>query len=521
MTILSVKSLNISVADKPLVSDVAFDINKGEVFALVGESGSGKTLTALSIMGLLPEALKVNGQWQIAGKNIEHKSQMTNVRGKQIGMIFQEPMTSLNPLHTIGKQIGEAVIIYQKNISQRELNTRILELLDSVGLSAFKNRLNAYPHQLSGGERQRVMIAMAIANNPVLLIADEPTTALDVTIQAQILALLKSLQVKFGMSVLLITHDLTIVRKVANRVAIMSKGNIVEIAPTTEIFANPKHTYTKHLLSSEPKSAPESVQGNPPVIMECRNLFVEFTESKGLLAWNKSYKNVLSEIALSVQAGTTLGIVGESGSGKTTLAMALLRLIKSKGEIIFDSERIDTISGSALRKKRQKMQMVFQDPYSSLNPRFSIGEIIREGLDIHEPALSKSERETKVDTILLEVGLSPDMKLRYPHEFSGGQRQRISIARALILKPNLIILDEPTSALDISVQAQILDLLNALQRKYKISYIFISHDLRVIRAISHNIMVLQKGRVVESGNARQIFTAPKEEYTRKLLAAAL
>jgi microcin C transport system ATP-binding protein len=365
------------------------------------------------------------------------------------------------------------------------------------------------------------MIAMAIANNPTLLIADEPTTALDVTIQAQILALIKSLQIKFGMSVLLITHDLTVVRKIADRVAMMTQGKIVEVNKTSEIFAHPKHEYTKRLLAAEPKNAPEAIHEKRPVVMQCNNLSVSFEDKQGLFAWKKSYKNVLSDIALSVPVGTTLGIVGESGSGKTTLALALLRLIKSKGEIYFSDERIDIIPGSLLRKKRRNMQIVFQDPYSSLNPRLTISDIVREGLDVHEADSPLREREKKVDKILLEVGLSPEVKQRYPHEFSGGQRQRISIARALILNPRLIILDEPTSALDISVQAQILALLRSLQDKYNISYIFISHDLRTIRAMSHHIMVLQKGRIVESASAKEIFSAPKQNYTRTLLAAAL
>ena len=511
MTVLSVKVLNVSVGGKHLVNDVSFEIATGEILALVGESGSGKTLTALSIMDLLPAGLtktsqSVNGHVR---------------RGKDIGMIFQEPMTSLNPLHTISKQVGEAVQIYQKDLSRAQVRVRVQELLDAVGLSSFKERLGAYPHQLSGGERQRVMIAMAIANNPSLLIADEPTTALDVTIQAQILTLLKSLRDKLGMAILLITHDLTIVRKVADRVAIMSQGSIIEMGKTKEIFAIPKHGYTKHLLSSEPKSGPLPAEENAAVVMECRDLGVEFETERKMLKWKKNYKQVVSDIALSVKAGSTLGIVGESGSGKTTLALALLRLVKSRGEIAFDGNRIDGLSGGALRLLRHHMQIVFQDPYSSLNPRMHIGDIIREGLDVHESALTIREREARVDEILHEVGLLPDMKRRYPHEFSGGQRQRISIARALILMPKLIILDEPTSALDISVQVQILNLLVSLQQKYRLSYIFISHDLRTVRAISHKIMVLKAGKVVESGSASKIFASPKQDYTKALLAAAL
>ncbi len=511
MSIISVKNLSLLAGEKTLVKKVSFDVNEGEILALVGESGSGKTLTALSIMDLLPAGVR---------RKPDTESQKL-ICGKQAGMIFQEPMTSLNPLHTIGKQVGEAIRIHQKNAGKAEVRSKVLELLDSVGLGSFKTRLDAYPHQLSGGERQRVMIAMAIANDPALLIADEPTTALDVTIQAQILALLTSLRDQHGMSVLLITHDLTIVRKVADRVAILSQGSLVEMGTVEDIFLRPLHPYTKQLLAAEPRSAPLPAPAGLRKVMECRNVSVALATGSNVLAWKKQYDTILENIAISVREGTTLGIVGESGSGKTTLALALLRLVKSSGEIVFDDERIDTLSGKNLRKKRRNMQIVFQDPYSSLNPRMIIGDIIREGLDVHEASSTFKEREEKVDAILLEVGLSPEMKVRYPHEFSGGQRQRICIARVLILKPKLIILDEPTSALDISVQAQILDLLAGLQDKYRLSYIFISHDLRTIRALSHQIVVLQKGKIVESGMASEIFTHPKENYTRALLTAAL
>lgn len=520
MTILSIKNLNISTGDKILVNNISLEIGNGEIVALVGESGSGKTLTALSVTGLLPPALQKTGQTHWLQNNMTSYS-LRALRGKHIGMIFQEPMTSLNPLHTIGKQICEAIKIHNKNLKSTEINLRIAGLLDSVGLSSFKNRLDAYPHQLSGGERQRVMIAMAISNNPSLLIADEPTTALDVTIQAQILTLLKSLQKKLGMAVLIITHDLNIVRRIADRVAIMSEGNIVETGNAGEVFRNPAHEYTKKLLAAEPKNVRQVIKDGAAVVMECRNLSVEFAENSALFHWNKSYKKALSDITLKVKAGATLGIVGESGSGKTSLALALLRLIKSNGPIYFSGNSINDISGNALREKRRNMQVVFQDPYSSLNPRMRVGEIIREGLDVHEKSSSLAQREIQVDNILLEVGLSPDMKFRYPHEFSGGQRQRIGIARALILKPSLIILDEPTSALDISVQAQILDLLIALQHKYGVSYIFISHDLRIVRAVSHDIIVLRKGEIVESGRTQEIFANPQNSYTRTLLASAL
>jgi microcin C transport system ATP-binding protein len=533
MKILSVEKLNISTSESALVKDVSFTIEKGEILALVGESGSGKTLTALSIMGLLPGGLKQSGDITVT-RDTQHVTRL--LRGKDIGMIFQEPMTSLNPLHTIEKQIGECVRIglraqgagaSKKNAplnpeprTPNPVRKRVCELLDKVGLAHFKDRLGAYPHQLSGGERQRVMIAMAIANNPQLLIADEPTTALDVTIQAQILALLHQLQRTLGMSVLLITHDLNLVKRIADRVVIMSHGAVVECGTTEAIFANAEHPYTKQLLAAQSLRAPQATIADTPSLLTCDKLSVTFSASNGVFAWKKFYHTVLRDITLGVPQGATLGIVGESGSGKSTLALALLRLTHSTGSIVFEGAAIDSLTGAALRAKRRHMQIVFQDPYGSLNPRMSIGRIIREGLDVHEPASSIAERWAQVDAILQEVGLTVDMKERYPHEFSGGQRQRISIARALILKPRLIVLDEPTSALDTTVQAQILELLKSLQRKYKLSYIFISHDLRTVRAISHRIVVLQQGRVVESGTVEQIFKAPKADYTRALLAAA-
>jgi microcin C transport system ATP-binding protein len=511
MSILTVDNLTITTGHAPLVKGVSFEIAQSEILALVGESGSGKTLTALSLMGLLPSALGVTG-----GITPNYRIG----RGKEVGMIFQEPMTSLNPLHKIGKQVAESVRIHNRFMSKPAIRARVLELLGQVGLAHFKDRLDAYPHQLSGGERQRVMIAMAIANGPNLLIADEPTTALDVTIQAQILALLKDLQKTLGMAILLITHDLTIVRKVADRVAIMSQGEIVETGRTADIFAHPKNEYTKRLLAAEPKSLPHTVVA-APALMEGKSITVTFpVASHKLFAWKTEVKTVLNHVDVSVAQGSTLGIVGESGSGKTTLALALLRLAQSSGDIVFDGVHLPKLSPQALRMKRADMQIVFQDPFASLNPRMMVGQIIREGLDIHQPNLSKAQKEAQVDAILQETGLSPESKFRYPHEFSGGQRQRISIARALILKPKLIILDEPTSALDLSVQAQILDLLKDLQQKYGLTYIFISHDLRVVRSISHHIMVLKDGLVVETGEASAIFGAPKEDYTKRLLAAA-
>ena len=522
MTLLTVKNLSIT-AESELVKHISFDVKKSEIVAIVGESGSGKTLTALGIMGLLPAGLAPTGEIRFGGRGTRNEDNKKNLalRGKDIAMIFQEPMTSLNPLHTIGKQIGEAVQIHHPEMSKSHIRERVLELLGQVGLEHFKDRLNAWPHQLSGGERQRVMIAMAIANDPALLVADEPTTALDVTIQAQILALLKSLQQKTGMSVLLITHDLTLVRRIADRVIIMSQGEIVESGNTADIFKSPTHAYTQKLLASEPKTSPAPAPANAKMLMRCKDLSVAFPVGDKLLGRQKVYKTVLEHISLSVAQGSTLGIVGESGSGKTSLALALLRLTASTGSIEFEGARIDTLTGKHLRELRKHMQIVFQDPYGSLNPRMNIGSIVREGLDVHDTIDSDSVKEARVDLILKEVGLTPDMKERYPHEFSGGQRQRISIARALILKPRLIILDEPTSALDMTVQLQILDLLKSLQQKYGLAYIFISHDLRTVRAISHHILVLQKGRVVESGAAGQIFTAPKQAYTKALLAAAM
>jgi microcin C transport system ATP-binding protein len=512
MTALSVKNLSVTAQQTPLVRDISFEIEKGEIFALVGESGSGKSLTALSVMGLLPDALRQSGtimpDYRIA-------------RGRDAGMVFQEPMTSLNPLHRIGKQIGESVRIYNPTLREAEVKTRILDLLGKVGLGAFRDRLDSYPHQLSGGERQRVMIAMAIANDPKLLIADEPTTALDVTIQAQIMALIQDLRTRLGMAVLLITHDLPLVKRVADRVAIMSKGELVEQGATADIFAGPKHPYTRHLLASQPGAAPEPPREKTETLLECEKLSVAFSSGRDLFTWKKHEKTVLSDVSLEVPTGTTLGVVGESGSGKTTLALALLRLISSTGSIRFDGVSIDALRGKDMRHRRRDMQFVFQDPFSSLNPRMLVGDIVREGLDVHEPSMKEAEKQDRLDAILQEVGLSPEMKQRYPHEFSGGQRQRISMARALILHPRLLILDEPTSALDLSVQAQILELLGGLQRKHGLTYIFISHDLRVIRAISHHILVLEKGRMVESGAAREIFQNPKAPYTQALLKAAL
>ena len=512
MTALSVQNLTLSAQRVVLVKDVSFAIARGEIMALVGESGSGKTLTALSVMGLLPEAIRKSGTVT---------PDYAKSRGLKTGMIFQEPMTSLNPLHTLGKQIGEAIRIHHGELGKSAVRMRVLALLDKVGLGHFKDRLGSYPHQLSGGERQRVMIAMAIANDPELLIADEPTTALDVTIQAQILALIQELRAKSGMAVLLITHDLSLVRRVADRVAIMSQGEIVEEGATAEIFRKPEHPYTKKLLASEPGNAPALAECKAEMLVECRGLSVAYFTSRGMLSWRKTTHPILTGINLGVSIGETLGVVGESGSGKTSLALALLRLIPSTGVIRFNGMPIESLSKGEIRPLRRSMQIVFQDPFSSLNPRMPVEAIVREGLDLHEPNLAEAEKQARLGAILQEVGLSPDARVRYPHEFSGGQRQRISIARALILNPKFLILDEPTSALDLSVQAQILGLLRNLQKKYGLTYIFISHDLRVVRAISHCILVLKKGHVVEYGEVNQVFDNPKAEYTRALIKAAM
>ena len=521
MTLLDIRQLNISALGVPLVKNVSFSMQKGEIMAVVGESGSGKTLTALSVMGLLPAALDAKGEIAFEGQVIKSAQAVRALRGSRIGMIFQEPMTSLNPLHTIGKQIGEAVRVHQRGLSPAKVKARVCDLLDKVGLKHFADRLDAYPHQLSGGERQRVMIAMAIANDPALLIADEPTTALDVTIQAQILSLIDELRKRLGMAVLLITHDLPLVRRIADRVGIMSKGELVETGVTKEIFDAPKHPYTRMLLGSEPGPAPAAPKEARETLMRSENLSVSFAASQGLFARAKQRSTVLQDVNVNVSQGTTLGIVGESGSGKTSLALALLRLVPSTGGIWFEGAPIEALKGAPLRQKRRDMQIVFQDPYSSLNPRMNIGAIILEGLGVHEPRSTPAEKEARLDALLQEVGLEANAKERYPHEFSGGQRQRISIARALILKPKLLVLDEPTSALDRTVQKQILDLLLDLQRKYGLTYLFISHDLRVVRAISHRIMVLRKGRVVEEGDAKQIFERPQDEYTKALIKAAM
>jgi microcin C transport system ATP-binding protein len=505
------------------VKHVSFDIGDAETVALVGESGSGKTVTALSILRLLPypAASHPSGAILFKGENLLTLSPpaLRQIRGNKISMIFQEPMTSLNPLHTIERQVGEVLKIH-RGLSDRAARERVLDLLDKVGIDDPKGRLDCYPHQLSGGQRQRVMIAMSLANEPDLLIADEPTTALDVTIQAQILELLSKLKAEFNMAMLLITHDLGIVRKMADRVCVMNNGEIVERGTMADIFAAPKHPYTKHLIASEPKGSPPAANPKAKTILEAKDLRVWFPIKRGFLRHVVGHIKAVDGIDLTVKEGQTLGVVGESGSGKTTLGLALLRLISSEGPIVYLGNRIDGYDSKRMRPLRRHMQIVFQDPYGSLSPRLSIGQIIEEGLSIQNPTLTREERVARVDQALREVGLDPKWRDRYPHEFSGGQRQRIAIARALVLEPKFLILDEPTSALDVSVQAQIVDLLRELQRRHKLAYLFISHDLKVVRALANSIIVLRYGKVVEQGPARTVFAKPKTDYTKALLAAA-
>ncbi len=504
------------------VKGVSFTVGKGETVALVGESGSGKSVTALSTVSLLGDNAEISGGpiW-FNGTNLSNASEpdLRRVRGNDISFIFQEPMTSLNPLHTLEKQLAESLLLHQ-GLSGRPARTRILELLTRVGIQDPESRLTAYPHQLSGGQRQRVMIAMALANGPELLIADEPTTALDVTIQAQILDLLAELKTSEGMSMLFITHDLGIVRKIADRVVVMKDGLIVEQGLTRDIFSNPQHPYTQRLLSAENTGYPDPVPEGAEVVAETQHLRIWFPIHRGLLKRTVGYVKAVNDATLSVREGETLGIVGESGSGKTTLALAIMRLISSDGRIAFLGQDIQGLSGRSMRPLRAEMQIVFQDPYGSLSPRMTVEEIISEGLTVHGVEKGRDRREM-VAEIMAEVGLDPLTMHRYPHEFSGGQRQRIAIARAMILRPRLVVLDEPTSALDMTVQVQIVQLLRELQRKYRLAYLFISHDLKVVRALSHKVMVMKRGDVVEAGDAGEIFDAPKTEYTRELMAAAL
>ncbi|NEY89894.1 ABC transporter ATP-binding protein [Tabrizicola oligotrophica] len=522
--VLNVEGLRVSFRQDgrliPAVKGVSFAVAKGETVALVGESGSGKSVTALSTVGLLSDNATVEGSVTYLGRQMIGASErdLRVVRGNDISFIFQEPMTSLNPLHTIERQICESLALHQ-GLEGETARQRALTLLDKVGIRNAQERLTAYPHQLSGGQRQRVMIAMALANGPELLIADEPTTALDVSVQAQILELLAELKASEGLSMLFITHDLNIVRRIADKVCVMQGGEIVEAGPTAEVFGNPRHSYTRTLLAAEAKGRPEPVAETAAEVIHARHLRVWFPIQRGFLRRTVGHVKAVNDATLSVRAGETLGIVGESGSGKTTIALALLRLIPSEGRITLLGREISTLLGRELRGIRRDLQIVFQDPFGSLSPRMTAEEIIAEGLGIHGLEPGRNRREM-VAEIMTEVGLDPATMTRYPHEFSGGQRQRIAIARAMILRPKLVVLDEPTSALDMTVQVQIVELLRELQRKWGLAYIFISHDLRVVRALSHKVLVMKDGDIVEAGSGEALFSAPKTDYTRTLFAAA-
>jgi microcin C transport system ATP-binding protein len=506
----------------PAVRGISFALEKGRTLALVGESGSGKSVTAASILRLLPPSATVSGRIGFKGEDLAMASEATlrRVRGAEISMVFQEPMSSLNPLHTIEHQVSE-VLTTHRGLGRTAARKRTLELLHEVGLTDAEGRLDAFPHQLSGGQRQRVMIAMALANEPDLLIADEPTTALDVTVQAQILALLKSLQARLGMAMLFITHDLGIVRHMADDICVMTNGEIVERGSTEQVFTHPAHDYTRKLLAAEPKGAPPLADPEAPALVEAENLKVWFPIKRGLLRHVVGHVKAVDDVTLTVRAGQTLGVVGESGSGKTTLGRALLRLVGSTGRIGFVGADIQNRSWRQMRPLRRDMQIVFQDPFGALSPRMTVGDIVGEGLRVHLPTLSEAARHEKAAAALGEVGIEASALMRYPHEFSGGQRQRIAIARAMVLEPRFVVLDEPTSALDMSVQAQVVDLLRELQRRHGLTYLFISHDLRVVRALANEVAVMKDGRIVEHGPASEIFAHPREEYTRTLLAAAL
>ncbi len=524
--LLEIENLNIGFRSRaglaPAVRDVSLYVEEGETVALVGESGSGKSVTALSILQLLADSAEASGSIRYQGRELmgAGKKTMRDVRGDDISMIFQEPMTALNPLHTIERQIAESLILH-RGVKGGEARMRVLELMHKVGIRDPETRLGAYPHQLSGGQRQRVMIAMALANGPDLLIADEPTTALDVTVQAQILELLDELKAEMGMGMLFITHDLGIVRKFANRTCVMQGGEIVESGPTWKIFSAPEHPYTKRLLGAEPTGTPDPIpQPDAAPVVRGENVRVWFPIRKGLLRKTVGHVKAVDDISVSIRPGETVGVVGESGSGKTTLGLALLRLIQSQGRIVFLGKEIQGLNQRQLRPFRRNMQVVFQDPYGSLSPRMSIAQIIDEGLRVHDIRSPDGDSRAVIAAALEEVGLEADMMDRYPHEFSGGQRQRISIARAMALKPDLVVLDEPTSALDMSVQVQIVDLLRDLQKRYNLAYMFISHDLKVVRAMAHRVIVMRQGLVVEEGEGDAVFDNPQTDYARTLMSAA-
>jgi microcin C transport system ATP-binding protein len=524
MSLLDVRDLKVSFRQDGVttlaVRGVSFTLDRGETLALVGESGSGKSVTALSTVSLLGDSARVEGSVTYAGQQMIGASDklLRDVRGNDISFIFQEPMTSLNPLHTIEKQLTESLALHQ-GLTGDAARARIIELLTKVGIRDPETRLDAYPHQLSGGQRQRVMIAMALANKPDILIADEPTTALDVTIQAQILDLLADLKRDENMGLLFITHDLGIVRRVADKVCVMKDGEIVESGPTARIFDAPQHPYTQKLLAAEPSGEPDPVPEDADTIASTEHLKVWFPIQRGFFKRTVGYVKAVNDASLSVRAGETVGIVGESGSGKTTLALALMRLIASEGGLTFRGQDVRGWSTRELRRLRADMQIVFQDPFGSLSPRMTCQQIISEGLAIHKVDPTRDKRELVAEA-MEETGLNPATMDRYPHEFSGGQRQRIAIARAMVLRPKLLLLDEPTSALDMTVQVQIVDLLRNLQRKYGLAYLFISHDLKVVRAMSHKVMVMKQGDVVEYGPVEQVFEHPKTDYTRTLIAAA-
>jgi microcin C transport system ATP-binding protein len=517
VSLLDVANLSIAFAGRRVVDQVSFTLDRGETLALVGESGSGKSLTALSVLGLLPPGAALSGRIVLDGADMAAASEATlrRMRGGVAGMVFQEPMTSLNPLHRIGRQVAEALRLHGRPATRGH----IVALLSSCGFPDAAERLDAFPHQLSGGQRQRVMIATALANDPALLIADEPTTALDVTIQAQILDLLAHEKARRGLALLLISHDLPLVRRYADRVCVMQGGRIVETGPVAEVFARPQHGYTRMLLASEPSGSPNPVAAGAPTIIDAQDIAVSFSGRRGLFRRAPATVRAVDGVSIAVHAGETVGLVGESGSGKSTMGLAMLRLQAAAGRVAFLGNDITALPQTALRRRRAQMQVVFQDPYGSLSPRLSVGAIVAEGLAVHE-RLAAAARAARVAAALREVGLPGDAAERYPHEFSGGQRQRVAIARALVLQPRLIVLDEPTSALDRSVQAQIVDLLRTLQQAHGLAYLFISHDLAVVRALAHRVVVLRAGRVVEEGPADQVFGAPRESYTRTLMAAS-
>jgi microcin C transport system ATP-binding protein len=522
MSLVQVENLSVAFGAKRVLDGVSFTLDRGETLALVGESGSGKSVTALSLLQLLPSSgsnptgsILLNSQQMIgASADTLHRA-----RGELAGIVFQEPMTSLNPLHRVGRQVAEAITLHRR-MSVEKLRTRVIESLNQSGFADAEHRLGAFPHQLSGGQRQRVMIAMALANDPALLIADEPTTALDVTIQAQILQLLARLRTERRLAMLLITHDLQIVRRYADRVCVMKDGAVVEAGRVANVFAAPAHPYTRMLLAAVPKGRPALLPNDARTLLQANDVKVHFAIRRGVLRRAVGYVRAVDGVSVAVREGETVGLVGESGSGKTTMALAALRLEYATGRIEFDGDDIAKLDRRALRRLRSCMQIVFQDPFGSLSPRMHVGDIVAEGLRVHEPGLSRADRIRRVTAELEEVGLPSDAADRYPHEFSGGQRQRIAIARAMVLKPRFVVLDEPTSALDMSVQAQIVDLLRRLQQVHGLAYLFISHDLKVVRALAHRVVVLRHGRVVEQGDADEIFANPREDYTRALMAAA-